>query len=89
MLTQQQIDKIFSTLRIVHKAHWKPPKIELVQKEIERTGKYVFRIGSNPWVAEVIIENEKISYEVNRELPERMRKSTEELKKQFELNVSL
>jgi len=84
MLTQEKLDKIFAALRIAHKSHWKAPKLELVLQEIERKSAYVFRAGANPWVAEIKITDESVTYTVNPELPERMRKATEELKRKFE-----
>ena len=83
-MQQKVIDKIFNILRIVHTSHWKAPKIEEVQKEIERTGAYIFRAGTEPWVAEVKITADTVSYEINPELPERMKKKAEEMKKKFE-----
>lgn len=87
MLTQEKIDKIFSILRTVHTSHWKAPKLEEVQKEVERTGAYIFRAGSQPWVAEVKITEDTISYEINPELPEKMKIKAEEMKKKFELSI--
>ena len=84
MLTQEKIDKIFAILRIVHTSHWKAPKVEEVQKEIVRTGAYIFRAGTQPWVAEVKITADTISYEINPELPEKMKIKAEEMKKKFE-----
>ena len=83
MPTQQQLDEIFAKLRLIHKSHWKAPKTWEVEKEIKRTGKYVFRIGADPWVVEVII-TDSISYEVNPELPERMKKQVMVMKQKFE-----
>ncbi len=88
MITQEKIDKIFAILRIVHTSHWKAPKIEEVQKEIARTGAYIFRAGREPWVAEVKITEDSVSYEINPELPERMKKKAEEMKKRFEQMLS-
>ncbi|HLF54791.1 MAG TPA: hypothetical protein VI612_03665 [Candidatus Nanoarchaeia archaeon] len=84
MLTQEKIDKIFAILRIVHTSHWKAPKTEEVQKEISRIGAYIFRAGREPWVAEVKITENTISYEINPELPEKMKIKAEEMKKKFE-----
>lgn len=84
MLTQEKLDSVFSALRQAHTSHWRVPRLQDVIREIERRGKYVFRIGSNPWVADVIITEDAVSYEVNEELPERMRAQAEELKKRFE-----
>ncbi len=84
MLTQDKIDKIFGILRIVHTSHWKTPKVEEVQKEVERIGAYVFRAGRQPWVAEIKITKDTISYEINPELPEKMKLKAEEMKKKFE-----
>ena len=84
MITQEKIDKVFSILRIVHTSHWKAPKLEEVQNEITRTGAYIFRAGRDPWVAEVKITEDSVSYEINPELPERMRKKAEDMKKKFE-----
>jgi len=83
-MNQETIDKLFAILRIVHTSHWKSPKVEEVQKEIARTGAYVFRAGRQPWVAEVKITETDVSYEINPELPERMKKKAEEMKKRFE-----
>ena len=83
-MQQQIIDKIFNILRIVHTSHWKAPKLEEVEKEIARTGAYIFRAGTEPWVAEVKITADTVSYEINPELPERMKKQAEEMKKKFE-----
>lgn len=83
-MNQEKIDKIFQILRIVHTSHWKAPKAEEVQREIERTGAYVFRAGRQPWVAEVRITEEAVSYEINPELPEKMKIKAEEMKKKFE-----
>jgi len=88
MVKQEKIDKIFAILRIVHTTHWKAPKMEEVEKEIARTGAYVFRAGRKPWVAEVKITEEAISYEINSELPERMKKKAEEMKEKFESMIS-
>ncbi len=84
MLTQEKIDHIFAILRIVHTSHWKAHKLEDVHKEIARTGAFVFRTGRNPWVADVKITETSVSYEINPELPERMRVKAEEMKKKFE-----
>lgn len=84
MLTQEKIDKIFNILRMVHISHWKPPKVEEVQKEMARTGAFVFRAGRDPWVADVRITADSVSYEINPELPESMKKKAEEMKKKFE-----
>ncbi len=84
MIGQEKVDRIFSILRIVHTSHWKAPKAEDVQKEIARTGAYVFRAGRNPWVAEVKITEETVSYEINPELPGRMKEKAKEMKKKFE-----
>ena len=83
-MQQQIIDKIFNIFRIVHTSHWKAPKLEEVEKEIARTGAYIFRAGREPWVAEVKMTENSISYEINPELPERMKKKAEEMKKKFE-----
>ncbi len=88
-MQQKIIDKIFNILRIVHTSHWKAPNFEEVEKEIARTGAYIFRAGSDPWVAEVKITANAVSYEINADLPERMKKKAEEMKKKFEeLNAS-
>ncbi len=87
MLTQEKIDKIFAILRIVHTSHWKAPKVEEVQKEIARTGAYIFRAGTQPWVAEVKITENNVSYEINPELPEKMKIKAEEMKKKFEASI--
>ena len=84
MLTQEKIDKIFSILRIVHTSHWKAPKIEDVQREMQRIGAYIFRAGREPWVADVKITETAISYEINPELPDRMRATAQEMKKKFD-----
>ena len=84
MLTQQLLDDVFTKLRILHKAHWKVPLLAEVEKEITRSGAYVFRIGAAPWVAEVCITHTLIQYEVNRELPVRMLNQTLALKKLFD-----
>ena len=83
-MQQQIIDKIFNILRIVHTSHWKAPNVDEVEKEIARTGAYIFRTGSDPWVAEVKITDDVVSYEINPELPDRMKKKAEEMKKKFE-----
>jgi len=83
-LTQSFIDKVFSQLRIIHKSHWKAPKLEEVQREIGRVGKFVFRIGAAPYVAEVAITPFGVSYEVNPNLPERMKKQAETMREKFE-----
>ncbi len=83
-MQQQIIDKIFNILRIVHTSHWKAPGVEEVEKEIARTGAYIFRAGSDTWVAEIKITENSVSYEINPELPERMKKKAEEMKKKFE-----
>lgn len=84
MLTQERIDKIFGILRIVHTSHWKAPKLEEVEREISRIGAYIFRAGRNPWVVDVKITENSVSYEINPELPERMKKKAEEMKEKFE-----
>jgi hypothetical protein len=90
MITQEKLDKLFSILRIVHTSHWKAPKAEEAQKEIDRLGAYIFRAGREPWVADVKITEETVSYEINPELPERMKKKAEEMKQKFEkLTASL
>ena len=88
VLTQEQIDRIFAVLRIVHTSHWKAPKLEDVQKEMARAGAFVFRAGRDPWVAEVRITEDTVSYEINPELPERMKKQAEEMKKKFEALIA-
>jgi hypothetical protein len=85
---QERIDNIFSILRIVHTSHWKAPKLEDVKNEIARTGAFVFRAGRDPWVADVKITGNGISYEINPELPERMKKKAEEMKKKFQDMIS-
>lgn len=87
-MEQAEIDSIFAVLRKVHTAHWKPPKAEIVKKEIDRTGAFVFRIGANPWVAQIKITKESASYEVNPALPERMKKRAEEFRRKFEMEHS-
>jgi len=88
-MQQKIIDKIFNILRIVHTSHWKAPNVEEVEKEISRTGAYIFRAGNDPWVAEIKISENSVSYEINPELPDRMKKKVEEMKKKFEeLNAS-
>ena len=84
MPTQEKIDKIFAILRIVHTSHWKAPTAEEMQKEIARTGAYIFRAGRDPWVADVRITESSVSYEINPELPERMKRKVEEMRKKFE-----
>jgi hypothetical protein len=84
MITQEKIDKIFNILRIVHTSHWKPPKLEIVQKEIHRAGVFIFRAGRAPWVADVKITENSVSYEINPELPERMKTRAQEMKRKFE-----
>lgn len=84
MPTQEKIDKIFNLLRIVHTSHWKAPKVEVVQKEIQRTGAFIFRAGRDPWVADVKITENSVSYEINPELPERMKAKAQEMKKKFD-----
>ncbi|MBI4146020.1 hypothetical protein HY489_01640 [Candidatus Woesearchaeota archaeon] len=86
-IDQTMLDKLFAQLRIIHTSHWKTPKLEEVKKEIERTGTFSFRIGANPWVAEVKITMDKITYDTNQELPERMRKKMEEMKNKFDNSV--
>jgi len=83
VLTQDTIDKIFSILRIVHTSHWKAPRIEEVEREISRIGAYAFRIGTDPWVADVKITAAGVEYAVNSELPERMKLNTETMKRKF------
>ena len=83
-MDQAKIDGIFAILRRIHTAHWKAPKEEIVKKEIARTGAFVFRIGSNPWVAEIRIAKESVNYEINPALPERLKLHAQELKKKFE-----
>ena len=89
MVTQEYVDKIFNALRIVHTSHWKAPNVEEVRKEIARTGAYVFRAGRTPWVADVKITETDVSYEINAELPERMRAKAEEMKKKFEEMIKI
>lgn len=83
MLTQEKIDKIFGILRIVHTSHWKAPKLEEVEREISRTGAYVFRAGRNPWVADVKITAAGVEYVVNSELPARMKAKADGMKQKF------
>jgi len=87
-MNQEHIDKIFRILRIVHKAHWKAPKIETVEDEIKRTGKFVFRIGANPYVAEVTIDSNKVEYHVNEKLPGRLKELATHYKEQFDTTFS-
>lgn len=82
-ITQALLDKLFSQLRVIHKAHWKAPKADEVLREIKEKGVFVFRIGAEPHVAEVKISEKGIFYEINASLPERMRKQAEEMKKKF------
>ena len=83
MLAQEKIDKIFGILRIVHTSHWKAPKLEEVEREISRTGAYVFRAGRNPWVADVKITAVGVEYVVNSELPARMKAKADGMKQKF------
>jgi len=83
VLTQDRIDKIFSILRIVHTSHWKAPKIEEVEREISRIGAFVFRVGRNPWVADVRITSAGVTYEANSELPAQMKIKAEGMKTKF------
>lgn len=84
MLTQEQVNAVFAQLRIIHKAHWKAPKVEEVKKEIAQKGAFLFLIGKDPYVAQVRITEDTISYEVNPALPERMRMQANDMKKKFE-----
>ncbi|MBS3125686.1 hypothetical protein J4211_05570 [Candidatus Woesearchaeota archaeon] len=86
MITQQSLDSLFARLRIIHRAHWKAPALTDVEHEIKRTGSFIFRIGSNPWVAQIII-SDLVRYEVNPQLPPRMLTATLELKKKFKQTV--
>ncbi len=88
VLTQEQVNRIFAVLRIVHTSHWKAPKLEEVQREITRTGAFVFRAGRAPWVADIKITKDAVSYETNPELPERMKAKAEEMKKKFEAMIN-
>jgi len=83
-IDQERIDAIFQILRIVHKSHWKTPKIETVEKEIKRLGKFVFRIGIEPYVAEVVITPDKTEYVVNQKLPGRLKELAMHYKEQFD-----
>ena len=83
-MKQEYLEKLFATLRIVHTSHWKAPKVDDVNKEIERKGVFVFRIGADPWVAEVKITETGATYEINPELPQRMKAKAEEMKKRVE-----
>ncbi len=87
-ITQDKIDKIFAILRVVHTSHWKAPKIDEIEREISRTGAFVFRVGSEPWVADVKITSAGIEYIVNSELPAQMKLKAEEMKKKFEAMFS-
>lgn len=87
-LNQEKIDTIFRILRIVHKSHWKPPKLETVEAEIKRTGKFVFRIGANPYVANIIMTPQKIEYIVNEKLPGRLKELATHYKEQFDTTFS-
>ena len=87
-MDQSKIDSIFAILRRIHTAHWKAPIEEVVAKEIERIGAFVFRIGSNPWLAEVVITKDSARYEVNSNLPTRLKLHAQELKKKFEVEYS-
>jgi len=83
MLTQQFLESLFGVLRKIHTAHWKTPKLADVQKEIARSGVFVFRIGSDPWVADVKITESGVEYTINGDLPEKMRKRAEEYQEKF------
>lgn len=87
-MNQGYIDTIFRILRIVHKAHWKAPKLEVVESETKRTGKFTFKIGSNPYVAEVTIEPSKVEYRVNEKLPGRLKELVTHYKEQFDTTFS-
>jgi len=87
-MNQEQIDRIFRILRTVHKSHWKPPKLETVEAEIKRVGKFVFRIGVEPYVAELIITPNKVEYTVNEKLPERLKEIATHYKEQFDTTFS-
>ena len=86
-LTQENLLNLFSALRKIHVAHWIPPSLSTVKKEIDRVGKFVFRIGSNPWVAELIITQTSADYVINPELPERLKEQTKKLKLAFEQEI--
>jgi len=86
-VTQESLDEIFRALRQVYKAHWRVPRLADVQAEIKRTGAFVFRIGSNPWVSEVIITPASVTYRVNDALPPRMRTHAEGFKNAFDALV--
>jgi dissimilatory sulfite reductase (desulfoviridin) alpha/beta subunit len=87
-LNQEKIDNIFRILRIVHKSHWKPPKIETIETEIKRLGKFIFRIGVEPYVAEVVITPDKTEYVVNQKLPGRLKELAIHYKEQFDTTFS-
>jgi hypothetical protein len=87
-LNQESIDAIFRILRVVHKSHWKPPKLETVENEIKRTGKFVFRIGAEPHVAKIIITPQKVDYVVNEKLPGRLKELATHYKAQFDTTFS-
>jgi len=87
-MDQEYIDNIFRILRIVHKSHWKAPKLEVVLREIKRTGKFVFRIGVDPHVAEIIITPKSTEYLVNSNLAERLKEIATHYKEQFDTTFS-
>lgn len=87
-ISQAGLDKLFSQLRIIHKAHWKAPKTEEVERAIKEKGVFIFRIGAEPHVAEVKITSSGIAYEINANLPERMKKQAEEMKKSVDRSIS-
>lgn len=86
MITQDVLDKVFSTLRAIHKAHWKTPRADIVTSEIKRKGVFVFRIGSNPWVAEICIDTD-VRYVVNENLALHMKQRANEFKQQFDATL--
>ncbi|RMD58534.1 hypothetical protein D6825_00510 [Candidatus Woesearchaeota archaeon] len=84
MLTQDFINKVFSALRKAHNAHWRAPLADAVEKEIVSKGKFVFEVGSRPWLSRIIISRSGVEYVINSELNERFKKVLEDYKKVFE-----
>lgn len=87
-MNQETLDSVFRILRTVHKSHWKAPKLEIVESEIKRTGKFVFRIGADPYVSEVIITNTSVDYLVNSNLTARLKEIATHYKEQFDTTFS-
>jgi len=83
MFTQESLNDIFSILRKIHTSHWRAPNEVEVNKQIQETGVFIFRIGKGTLIAEVRF-SDKIEYIVNEELTSRFLEKAKEFKKKFD-----